>query len=420
MPAERPLDPAALHRTLVDSLVEQQMITSPAVEAAFRAVRREHFLPDRPPEEVYKDDAIVTKLDESGQPISSSSQPAIMAIMLEQLDLRPGHHVLEIGAGTGYNAALLAHLVGEHGRVTTLDIDDDLVAAARANLAAAGFEQVQVIAGDGMRGYAPHAPYDRILLTVAGWDIPPEWLDQLTPDGRLVLPLSFYGPQLSIAFARQDGHLASRSVKSCGFMPLRGPHAEPLPKVQVGDRWEIHHIPQPDGAALQTDPEVLAAWLDAPYAQQPAGLELSGGELLFKWPLWAALVEPGRVLITRSGAAQAGDPVPDLFPPRGMTFGLLGASGLALLAEPPGAPPPEGDRFARTLPVHIRRFGPDPSVAARLREKLHAWDSAGRPPHAANMSVWALPVEQSPASLPADACLTRRWHTFCLRWGAAA
>src|SRR5690606_14213709 len=145
---------------------------------------------------------------EAGQPTSSSSQPAMIAIMLEQLDLQPGHHVLEIGAGTGYNAALIAHLVGEQGRVTTIDIDKGLVDAARAHLAKAGFDRVEVIAGDGMRGYAPNAPYDRIILTAAGWDIPPEWLAQLKPDGRLLLPLSFYGPQLSIAFERRDGYLA--------------------------------------------------------------------------------------------------------------------------------------------------------------------------------------------------------------------
>ena len=415
MTAEQNPNPTTLHHTLVDHLVDQQAITSPAVEAAFRAVRREHFLPDLPPEEVYKDDAIVTKVDEAGQPTSSSSQPAMMAIMLEQLDLQPGHHVLEIGAGTGYNAALIAHIVGEQGRVTTIDIDAGLVEAARTHLAKAGFDRVEVIAGDGMLGYAPNAPYDRIILTAAGWDIPPEWLAQLKPDGRLLLPLSFYGPQLSIAFERRDSYLASHSVRGCGFMPLRGPRAEPLPKIQIARRWELHHIPAP--LPLLSDRSGARRLARRAYAEQPAGLELSVGELLFKWPLWAGLIDPGRVLLTTFGEAPAGGPIPDLFPPRRVTFGLLAASGLALLAPPPGLQPASGENaLARTFPLHVRSFGPDHTVADRLVAHLHAWDRAGRPPSAATLAVWAIPAGQSPDSLPADACLTRRWHTFCVRW----
>ncbi len=105
---------AELHQALVDQLLAMRsadsrarLIRSPAVEAAFRAAPRHLFLPEVPVEQVYRDEAIVTKRQD-GVPISSSSQPAIMAIMLEQLALEPGHRVLEIGAGTGYNAALLA------------------------------------------------------------------------------------------------------------------------------------------------------------------------------------------------------------------------------------------------------------------------------------------------------------------------
>src|SRR5687768_1419512 len=128
---------ASLRDALVDGLVREGSIRSPAVEAAFRAVPRECFLPGVPLGRVYRDEAIVTH-EQDGVPISSSSQPAIMAIMLEQLAVEPGHRVLEIGAGTGYNAALLAQLVGPRGRVVTLDLDEPIVAEARANLAAAG------------------------------------------------------------------------------------------------------------------------------------------------------------------------------------------------------------------------------------------------------------------------------------------
>jgi len=103
-----------LQHALVDKLVKEERLTNPAVETAFRTVPRHLFLPDTDIEVVYQDDAIATKHDELGVAISSSSQPAIMAIMLEQLELQPGQNVLEIGAGTGYNAALMGHLVGEH------------------------------------------------------------------------------------------------------------------------------------------------------------------------------------------------------------------------------------------------------------------------------------------------------------------
>ena len=132
-------DAAALHQALVDQLKDDGHIESPRVEGAFRAVPRHHFLPEQPIAEAYRNRAIPTKhLD--GEAVSSSSEPAIMAIMLEMLDLQPGQNVLEIGAGTGYNAALMAQIVGETGQVTAIDIDQDIVEAAQAHLAAAGAE----------------------------------------------------------------------------------------------------------------------------------------------------------------------------------------------------------------------------------------------------------------------------------------
>lgn len=110
-------------QALVDKLIRDGNLTDPRVEAAFRAVPRHLFLPDLTLEEAYRDDAIPTKRLPDGEVVSSSSQPAIMAIMLEQLALEPGQRVLEIGAGTGYNAALIAFILGETGQVIAIDID---------------------------------------------------------------------------------------------------------------------------------------------------------------------------------------------------------------------------------------------------------------------------------------------------------
>lgn len=132
---------------------------------------RHVFLPGVAPGEVYADEAVVTKWESDGRPISSSSQPAVMAIMLEQLGVESGQRVLEIGAGTGFNAAVLAHLVGEVGAVTTIDVDKDLVAQARRNLDTAGLTRVDVVCADGADGWAESAPYDRIMLTAGSEDL---------------------------------------------------------------------------------------------------------------------------------------------------------------------------------------------------------------------------------------------------------
>ena len=145
-PGSRPVSDdaslAELRERLVAEVLETSGIRDERIAAALRDVPRHLFLPHLPPEEAYLDDAIVTKRDAEGQPISSSSQPAIMAIMLDQLDLAPGQRVLEIGAGTGYNAALIRHIVGPSGAVVSVDIEADLVDRAREHLASAGYPDV--------------------------------------------------------------------------------------------------------------------------------------------------------------------------------------------------------------------------------------------------------------------------------------
>ena len=188
-----PGDEITLNQLLVDDLKKRGLFRTPDVEAAFRSVYRHLFLPGTPLQEVYSDRAISAKQDSEGQWISSSSQPAIMAIMLEQLGLEAGHRVLEIGTGPGYNAALIASIVGESGRVVTVEIDEDLAQAAREHLTLAGFERVQVDCADGAYGFPDAAPFDRIILTVGAPDITPAWWEQLKPDGRLVLPLLLRG-----------------------------------------------------------------------------------------------------------------------------------------------------------------------------------------------------------------------------------
>lgn len=147
----------------------------------------------------------------------------IQAIQLEQADVRPGMNVLEVGSG-GYNAALIAELVGPTGTVTTVDIDADIVDRAHAGLIHAGYDQVNVVCADAEYGVPQHAPYDRIIVTAGAWDIPPAWIDQLTPTGRIVVPLRFAGITRLIAFDRIPGSrvLEASSYRLGSFVPMQG------------------------------------------------------------------------------------------------------------------------------------------------------------------------------------------------------
>jgi protein-L-isoaspartate(D-aspartate) O-methyltransferase len=217
-------------RDLVRLLIDKGVLGAGRVAEAMAAVPRELFVPEGLRAEAYDDKVLITKRDGAGVAISSASQPAVVALMLEQLRVEPGHSVLEIGAGTGYNAALLGRLAD---RVITIEIDDDIAAAARERLA--GVANVEVRTGDGWAGAPDHAPYDRIELTIGTSDISRAWRDQLADGGLFVLPLWLrVGVQLSVAFRRDGDVLRGESVHDCGFQRLRGPHSGPEGFVAVG------------------------------------------------------------------------------------------------------------------------------------------------------------------------------------------
>src|SRR3989442_4010255 len=181
-------DTRELRHLMVDELRKRGPELEPAIEAAFRTIPREVFLPDVPLDRVYSGDAIPTKRDAEGNSISSSSEVGIMIAMARLLDVAPGQRILEIGAGTGYNAAILSQLVGARGALTTIDIDADVAAEAREHLARAGVDRVAVIAADGWKGNASNAPYHRNEVTASVSDLSPDWISQLIDGGKIVLP----------------------------------------------------------------------------------------------------------------------------------------------------------------------------------------------------------------------------------------
>lgn len=268
---------------LIDKLRERGSIRTASVGDAMLAVPRHRFVPEAPLRAAYADDAFVTKRNNEGDALSSASQPAIVAQMLEQLDVGPGHRVLEIGAGTGYNAALLDELVGPSGAVTTVDLDADTVERAREALGAVGRDRVRVVQADGEAGWGEEAPYDRIIVTVGTWDLPPAWWDQLTEGGRLVAPLLIRGSEHSVAFDYTGGVLRSRSIIACGFMPMRGIGSHESQVVELSEGRII---------TFHADKEVEAAGargvLDERGSTVWTGVHVAPGEDSAQLSLWLA------------------------------------------------------------------------------------------------------------------------------------
>ncbi|MFG2961698.1 methyltransferase domain-containing protein [Streptomyces sp. NPDC048288] len=165
----------------------------------------------------YEDVPLATRLRD-GELLSSSSQPSLMARMLVELRVSEGDRVLEVGAGTGYNAALLAHRLGDDGLVTTVDVDPEIAESARRHLAAAGYRPA-VVTGDGARGVPERAPFDRIIATCALPGVPRAWVGQCAEGARILAPVSTG----LLALTVRGGGAEGRFLPSAAFfVPLRG------------------------------------------------------------------------------------------------------------------------------------------------------------------------------------------------------
>lgn len=352
-----------LRAALVDQLIVRQGIDDARVLAALRRVPRHRFVPEVPASEAYADVAIVTRRDAHGTPLSSSSQPAIMALMLEQLAAQPGQHILEIGTGTGYNAALLAEIVGPAGRVTTVDIDAEIVAGAAARLADAGYppERVRVAGADGALGWPEGAPFDRIVVTAAAWNVAPAWADQLRDGGRLVVPLTLQLQEVSVALERQGRRFVSRSLVPCGFLPLRGSFAGPEVTLSL-----------PGGGRLRGEPPLPAPLIDLlagePRVRQVAVAHADAARL-------AALL-PGPVVSATIHSQHSQH-------------------------EAVGAVTPEGDSACFALPVgpaQLTLFEYGAATASlTVDERLRCWAALGALP----LAAWQIIL--APADQPAPA-----------------
>jgi len=200
---------------MVESQVVARHIRDDRVIAAMKAVPRHEFVPEDQRAQAYADRALPIGY---GQTIS---QPYMVAVMCELLDVEPGHKVLEIGAGSGYQAALLGHMAAW---VDGIEIVPELVTKARKTLAMLGYTNVAIHEGDGSLGYPESSPYDRIVIAAAAPDVPPPLYDQLTTGGKIVAPVGSRHSQQVLIVTKRDGDLDLDRGIGCVFVPLVGEH----------------------------------------------------------------------------------------------------------------------------------------------------------------------------------------------------
>jgi len=376
----------ALHQQLIQTMAKRGVLKDQRVKAAFESVPRHLFLPNVPLEQAYSDAAIGIKKD-GGIVISSSSQPTMMAIMLSQLKLERGHNVLEIGTATGYNAAVMQHIVGDHGHVTSVEIEKDLAYSAITHLQNASMSRVNVVHADGVYGYSPRASFDRIVATVGVWDVPPNWLQQLKPDGRLVVPIWLDGVQVSTAFMpEKDGSYLSYENRPCEFVYLRGEAAGPRMTKQVGST-SLYIIAD---EVEEIDTAALHLLLSDDHAREYLGQVLSQTDFWYGFQLYLMLNEAEDTIFavySVAGTQQA--------------YGLEG-NGAAIFAAGSAAFLPYAERGA----VEVYG-GADAYLVAQ--DQFDEWDRLARP-GVPQLRVRLIPKDGAPPQIQRGKLYTRRFH----------
>jgi protein-L-isoaspartate(D-aspartate) O-methyltransferase len=229
------LDPYALARArMIEEQLRRRGVVMHSVLEAMREIPRHLFVSHQHTERAYDDEALPSL---EGQTIS---QPFMVAIMTQELALRPGMRVLEIGTGTGYQTAILAHLVGPQGQVFTMERFEALATFARHRLEALDFHNVHFLLGDGSGGWPAQsgsAPeFDRILVTAGTPAVPPPLLAQLVEGGILVAPVGASDSQMLVRVVRQGATFHETQLLGCRFVPLVGAHAWDLKEYRRENR----------------------------------------------------------------------------------------------------------------------------------------------------------------------------------------
>ncbi|ACU72821.1 protein-L-isoaspartate(D-aspartate)O-methyltransferase [Catenulispora acidiphila DSM 44928] len=361
-----------LRATLVQNLKDADVLSDPRIADAFLAVERHKFLPGVDLATAYADDAVTVKTADTGIVISAISQPTIVATMLRQLDPQPGDRVLEAGAATGYNAALIGNLVGPDGYVWTIDVDQDLIDGANAHLAAAGVGNVTAVLGDGGVGLPEHGPYDRIIFTVGAGDVPAVILDQLAPGGRLVIPVRIRGGvSRAIALQHNGDQWVSVSSEMATFMPLR--------KGIADDERVITALSDDGGVTLHTyaeqnvDTAAITKALDYPGYEVFSGVKFRKGTTWEWLNLWLTCALPSGISrMPASGPEVESGKIRPQFPWGSMA--AVEADTIAYLSMREGQ-----DESGRFWEAAVIGHGPNAAALAEATgEQIRAWSEGHR------------------------------------------
>ena len=198
--------------SMVREQIEAEGISDTAVLQAMRRVPRHRFVPAQLRDQAYADRPLPIGYDQT------ISQPYIVALMTELLGLKKGHRVLEIGTGSGYQAAVLAEIVDS---VWTIELLEPLAVSARERLQKLEYDGVQVRAGDGYAGWPEHAPFDAIIVTAAATAIPEPLIQQLKEGGRMVIPVGeAFSIQILVLVEKREGRVVKQNVTAVRFVPL--------------------------------------------------------------------------------------------------------------------------------------------------------------------------------------------------------
>ncbi|MEU0693059.1 methyltransferase, FxLD system [Streptomyces niveus] len=359
-----PAEALRLRERMADTVIRNGWAPSPRVQAALREVPRHRFVPEVPLETAYHDDlAVETVWEAPDTPVSSVSAAWVQAHMIEQLRLEPGMTVLEVGSG-GYNAELLAHVLGPRGRVVTVDIDPNVVHRTRRLCEEAGGGRVTPVLADGGLGALAHVPaagFDGIMITHNASDIAPAWRRVLAEEARIIVPLEMGGYARALTLVRRGNVLHAEQWTYCGFVRDRGAASRTAPAVLLADgdvtvRWE-DEVPG-NTAGLEEA-------LRGPRHELTTGLIVPGEFNFETLQVYAATTLPG---FCRLAAADGSELVAQQDAPAMVADGSLAYLTHSRIKD---APMPADRRFE----FHIHAYGPS---AVRLSERFAAcvrdWD----------------------------------------------
>jgi protein-L-isoaspartate(D-aspartate) O-methyltransferase len=202
---------------LVRSLIQLGRIKTESIEKAFLKIPREMFIPESQKNYAYIDTPLKIGY---GQTISA---PHMVAIMCEELSIDKGQKILEIGAGSGYHAAIVSKLIGEEGHVYSIERITTLAENAKNNLKNVGIKNVTIEIGDGSEGLEKYAPYDVIYVTCGAPDVPPPLVEQLNDPGQLLIPIGNTICRLEL-IEKNNKKITTKDLGGCAFVPLVGKH----------------------------------------------------------------------------------------------------------------------------------------------------------------------------------------------------